>query len=70
MTNEQAIFDRDLCNAWSMFGPASLVKKLGRGWITSFRGHGHPTVYKTKDEAIQMARAWVLEAGRRREGKA
>ncbi len=57
-------FYRDLTNHWSMFGEAALVKKLGKGWIVDFRGHGHPIVYKTKREAMHWATEWVLEVSR------
>ncbi len=59
-------FYRDLSNHWSMFGAAALVQKRGRGWTTSFRGNGHPTIFKTKREAMEMADAWVLESARKR----
>lgn len=58
------VFYRDLVNHWNFFGSPALVRKQGRGWITDFRGHGHPTVYRTKREAEAMATAWVLEVSR------
>jgi len=59
-TDTDPTFARDITNHWMMFGSGALVKKLGRGWITSFRGRGHPTVFKTKTAAMKMADAWVM----------
>lgn len=53
---------RDLQNAWNMFGPAAVVRKLGRKWAVEFRGQGYPGVFATKDDATQWARQWVREA--------
>jgi hypothetical protein len=63
---EFLIFARDLSNHSMHFGTTALVRKLGRGWITQFRGHGHPVVFKTKGEAVKMAAEWVREVSRRR----
>jgi hypothetical protein len=63
-------FYRNLTNHWSMFGPTALVKKQGRGWIVDFCGHGHPTVYKTKREAMHWATKWVLETSSARLSRA
>lgn len=60
------VFYRDLVNHWSMFGSPSLVQKRGRGWVTNFRDHGHPTIWKTKTKAMEMAGAWVLEVAAQR----
>lgn len=64
--NEFLIFARDLSNHSMHFGTTALVKKLGSGWVTDFRGHGHPVVFKTKTAAVEMAAAWVREVSRRR----
>lgn len=53
---------RDLRNAYNMFGPASLVRKLGRKWVAEFRGQGYPGTFSTKEDAIQWVRLWVREA--------
>lgn len=53
-------FYRDLHNHWSTWGADGLVRKRGRGWVVEFRGHGHPTIFKTKREACDMANRWVM----------
>lgn len=57
-------FYRSLVNHTAMWGDDSIVKKLGRGWTVNFRGHGHPIIFKTKKEAVEMAGNWVLSVSR------
>jgi hypothetical protein len=50
---------RDLQNHVSHFGLYAVVRKLGAKWIVDFRGHGCPTLFKTRDEAAEWVQDWT-----------
>jgi hypothetical protein len=68
LTSEDPDFDRDLVNHWTRFGPAALVQKRGRGWMTQFRNQGFPNPVKTKREAMDRATTWCLARARAMRG--
>ena len=56
LSNEDA---NDMLRHTMMFGEGAICRKLGTRWTVEWRGHGFPTVFRTKTAACAKAREWV-----------
>jgi hypothetical protein len=56
---------RDVVNHVGMFGPAAVVRKMGRKWEVRFRAFGHPGLFSTKGEAERWAHDWYMALAQR-----
>lgn len=51
--------EQELLDSWLRFGAGHAVRKLGRGWVIECGSLSHPSVFRTRYEAVSALSRWV-----------